>query len=153
MMNGPSASATTEGRLRRMLLALLAFGLAGIGFELVSFAHFEDAQQIIPLVTIAAAFVTIVLQVAAPSRGSVRLFQVAMLLLIVTGVVGIVLHGQGNMEFQLEMDPTLSGWPLLGNILHAKAPPSLAPGVMAQLGLLGLIYSYRHPATLNGRVP
>ncbi len=147
-----SSQFVTEVRLRRMLLALLVFGLAGIAFELVSFAHYEDAQQIIPLMTIGAAFVAIALQIAAPSKGSVRLFQLAMLLLIVTGVAGIVLHGQGNMEFQLEMDPTLSGWPLLSNILHAKAPPSLAPGVMAQLGLLGLIYSYRHPATLNGRL-
>jgi hypothetical protein len=143
---------STETRVRRMLLALLTFGLAGIAFELVSFAHYEDANQIIPLVTIGLALVAIAWQVAAPRRASVRCLQVAMLLLIVTGLVGVVLHAQGNMEFQLEMDPTLSGWPLLSNILHAKAPPSLAPGVMAQLGLLGLIYSYRHPATLDGRL-
>ena len=142
----------TESRLRRMLLALLAFGLAGIGFELVSFAHYEDAQQTIPLVTIGAALVTILWQAMAPSRASVRTFQIVMLVLVVTGAVGVVLHGQGNMEFQLEMDPSLSGWPLLSNILHAKSPPALAPGVMAQLGLLGLIYSYRHPATLDGRL-
>jgi len=147
-----STTTSTEIRLRRMMLAVLTFGLAGIAFGLVSFAHYEDANQIIPLVTIGMALVAIAWQVAAPRRASVRFLQVAMLLLIVTGLVGVVLHGQGNMEFQLEMDPTLSGWPLLGNILHAKAPPSLAPGVMAQLGLLGLIYSYRHPATLDGRL-
>ena len=146
-----STHSVSEMRLRRMLLALLVFGLAGIAFELISFAHYEDAKQVIPLVTIGAAFVAIGLQTAAPGRGSVRIFQAAMLLLIVTGVTGVVLHGQGNMEFQLEMDPTLAGWPLLSNILHAKSPPALAPGVMAQLGLLGLIYSYRHPA-LNGRL-
>ena len=136
-----------------MLLALLTFGLVGIAFELVSFAHYEDANQIIPLASIGASLVAIAWQVAAPRRASVRFLQVVMLLLVLTGIVGIVLHGQGNMEFQLEMDPTLSGWPLLSNILHAKAPPSLAPGVMAQLGLLGLIYSYRHPAILDRRLP
>ena len=151
-MSPLATSTSIETRLRRMLLALLTFGLVGIAFELVSFAHYEDALQTIPLVTIGAALVSILWQVASPSRASIRFLQLAMVLLAVTGLVGIVLHGQGNMEFQLEMDPTLSGWPLLSNILHAKAPPSLAPGVMAQLGLLGLIYSYRHPATLDGRL-
>jgi hypothetical protein len=43
------------------------------------------------------------------------------------------------MEFQLEMDPTLGGMALLLKVMHAKAPPALAPGNMVLLGLLGLI--------------
>jgi hypothetical protein len=30
----------------------------------------------------------------------------------------------------------------LGKILHAKAPPLLAPGMMMQMGLLGLAYAF-----------
>jgi len=29
--------------------------------------------------------------------------------------------------------------------MTAKTPPALAPGAMIQLGLLGLVYTYRHP--------
>jgi hypothetical protein len=31
---------------------------------------------------------------------------------------------------------------LLDKIIHAKAPPLLAPGMMIQMGLLGLAYAY-----------
>jgi hypothetical protein len=64
----------------------------------------------------------------------------------------VVLHFRGNMAFQLDIDPSLSGWALADKVLRAKAPPTMAPGAMAQLGLLGLIYSYRHPA-LRERPP
>ena len=29
-------------------------------------------------------------------------------------------------------------------VLEAKVPPALAPGVMIQLGLIGLAYTYRY---------
>jgi hypothetical protein len=35
----------------------------------------------------------------------------------------------------------------------AKAPPALAPAVMAQLGFLGLLYTYRHPEFDSGVEP
>ena len=54
------------------------------------------------------------------------------------------------MEFQLEVQPELSGSTLLWKVLQAKTPPALAPGVMAQLGLIGLAYAYRHPAIAQG---
>jgi hypothetical protein len=69
-----------------------------------------------------------------------------MLLVMLAGGVGILLHYQGNAEFQLDVNPDLAGWALFAKVLHSKAPPALAPGVMAQLGLLGLIYTFRHPA-------
>ena len=44
------------------------------------------------------------------------------------------------------MDPQLAGWPLFVKIVTAKAPPALAPASMVMIGLLGLIYTYQHPA-------
>jgi hypothetical protein len=29
--------------------------------------------------------------------------------------------------------------------IHSKAPPALAPAAMIQMGLLGLLYTYKHP--------
>ncbi len=63
------------------------------------------------------------------------------------GLLGVVLHVRGNAEFQREMDPSLAGPTLWWKTLRAKAPPALAPGVLVQLGLLGLVYAARpHPA-------
>jgi hypothetical protein len=67
-------------------------------------------------------------------------------LFLLSGVVGMVLHFQVNMEFQLEMDPALSGMALYQKSILAKTPPALAPGAMIQLGLIGLAYTFRHPA-------
>jgi hypothetical protein len=65
--------------------------------------------------------------------------QAAMAIAIITGAVGVVLHYRANMEFQLELDPSLSGVALMMKVLEAKAPPALAPGNMMLLGLVGLV--------------
>jgi hypothetical protein len=132
--------------IRRMLLAILLLGLLGTGAELILISHYEDSAQRVPIFFIALALATLVVQVAVGGRGSLLVLRVAMAGLLAVGALGVVLHSQGSMAFQLEMDPTLSGWALALKVLQAKAPPTLAPGVMAQLGLLGLVYTYRHPA-------
>jgi hypothetical protein len=132
--------------IRRLLLALVAFGLVGSGTELVLLAHYEDSAQLVPLFFIALALVVITGHTMIGGSGSLLLLRVVMSLLVAAGLLGVVLHYRGSMEFQLEMDPTVSGWPLFVKVLQAKAPPTLAPGVMAQLGLLGLLYTYRYPA-------
>jgi hypothetical protein len=83
---------------------------------------------------------------ARESAGAVTALRVVMVLAVATGLVGILLHYSGNREFQLEMDPALHGWALFVKIVTAKAPPALAPASMVQMGLLGLLITYRHPA-------
>jgi hypothetical protein len=133
--------------LRRWLLALVAFGLCGTLVELVLLGHYEDSWQLVPLFLIPFALVAVATQFRARSAGSVYLLRVAMTALIVAGVLGAVLHYRGNLEFQLEMDRTQSRWQIFSKAIRAKTPPALAPGVMAQLGLLGLLSTYRHAST------
>ena len=45
-----------------------------------------------------------------------------MLLLMLSGATGTVLHYRANMEFKLEMDPSLSGFALFSSVVQAKAP-------------------------------
>ena len=136
---------------RRILLAILILGVAGISLELWLLAHTEDVIQQIPLWLAALAVIVVATVVLRPSRGSVRLFQAVMALLLVSGIVGMYLHFEVNMEFQLEMDPALSGMALYRKAILAKTPPALAPGAMIQLGLIGLAYTFRHPALEPGR--
>ena len=136
-----------NGTARRILMAILLLGVGGISAELLLLGHVEDVYQWIP---VALGFVTLVMSAVValkPGVGSIRLFQVVMLLMILSGLVGAWLHFQVNMEFQLEMDPALTGMNLFRKSILAKTPPALAPGAMMQLGLIGLAYTYKHPGT------
>lgn len=139
-------SASTLGALRRVLLAILLLGMAGTTAELLLLQHDEDATQLIPLLLIGAGYVVVAWTSLKRSRLSITVLQVLMVLFVASGVLGMVFHYQANVEFQLEMDPALAGSTLWWRVLQAKTPPALAPGIMAQLGLIGLAYAYRHPA-------
>jgi hypothetical protein len=132
--------------IRVLILALVTLGLIGTGVDLVLLEHYEDSWQLAPLFLIALALLAILGHVVTRSAGSIRVLQLTMVLLIVSGGLGVGLHYRGNLEFQLDMDPTASRWDLFTKVIRAKAPPALAPSAMAQLGLLGLVFSYRHPA-------
>ena len=142
--------AQTLGALRRLLLGLLAFGLVGTATDLLLISHVEDVWQLIPLVMIALALaVTALLARTRPQARRammvVRLFRAVMVLMILTGGIGAVLHYRANMEFKLEMDPSLSGFSLFSSVVTAKAPPAMAPATLVLLGLLGLVAAYRRP--------
>jgi hypothetical protein len=138
----------TLAALRRLMLGLLLFGLAGTATELLLIGHHEDAWQMIPLIMIGFAGLAS-LGLAVASRATpwaavmVRLFQGVMVLLMLSGVAGMVLHYRANMEFKLEMDPSLSGLALFSSVVRAKAPPALAPATLVLLGLLGLTCVFR----------
>jgi len=142
--SGPATGAAAG--IRRLLLALVVIGLIFTATDLYLLAHFEDFNQLVPFVVIGLSLVAVVWHMVSHGAASVRLFQVSMLLMVVAGLLGAYLHFQGNMEFQLDIDPSLSGWALFNKVMRAKAPPAMAPGAMAQIGLVGLIYCYRHPA-------
>jgi hypothetical protein len=132
--------------LRRWLVVLLTLGLVGTGADLVVLEHFEDSWQLIPLFLIAVALVALAAVVLTSSAVALRVLQLMMVLCVIAGGLGLVLHYRSNAEMQRDMDPTLSGWALFRKVIHAKAPPAMAPAAMAQLGLLGLAFCYRHPA-------
>ncbi|HEY7498701.1 MAG TPA: hypothetical protein VH740_09315 [Vicinamibacterales bacterium] len=136
----------TIERMRRLLLAILTIGLVGTSVDLVLLKHYEDGWQIAPLVLLAAAVLEVVWLAWTGSRTAVAVLRVTMALSIVAGALGFVLHYQSNLEFQKEVDPSLTGWPLVMIVMRAKAPPALAPAAMIQLGLLGLLCTFRHPS-------
>lgn len=138
--SGPGA------RLRRILLALLVLGIAGLGAELALLGHTESRTQWIPLVALGVGLIATVAFVARPTRASVRALQGVMISFVAAGLAGIVLHYRGNVEFELEMYPDMAGLELFREAMTG-ATPALAPGALAQLGLLGLVLTYRHPAS------
>lgn len=130
--------------LRQIILALVIIGMLGLEAELILLKHVDSFTQWIPLVVIGAGLASAFLLVARPRRATMRTFQVIMAAFVVAGVAGLFFHFKGNVEFALERDPQLSGLRLVWKSLRG-ATPSLAPGALAQLGLLGLAYTYRNP--------
>ena len=128
--------------LRDFLLSVLVIGMLGLVAELVLQEHTESWQQWIPLVLLGLGLAAAPLVRFRPSRGTTRIFQAVMATFLAAGVLGIYLHFAGNVEFAIERTPELGGLALAWEALRG-ATPALAPGALAQLGLLGFIYTYR----------
>ena len=127
-----------------MLLAILVLGLLGTAVELILLQHYGDWMQAVPLALIVLALICALWHIFVPSASNVRALQALMALFVVAGPIGMGLHYDANAEFEQEMDPSLSGARLFAESLSG-ATPLLAPGSMVQLGLIGLVYTYRHP--------
>ena len=128
--------------LRRWILGVLVLGLLGTVTELVLLEHYEQPLQFVPLVLIAAAVAVLIWEFRQHDAASRRAVQIVMALFVLAGFVGFVAHFYGSAEYQLELNPEMSNWELMEKVLRAKAPPLLAPGMMLQLGLLGLAYMF-----------
>jgi hypothetical protein len=131
--------------LRALLLGVFLLGALGTAAELVLLEHYEDPWQWAPLALLGAGLLAVGLLHARPTAALVRLVRALMGLFVASGAVGVALHLKGNVEFELEMQPSLAGLALAWEALRG-ATPALAPGTMLQLGLVGLAYTYRHPA-------
>jgi hypothetical protein len=145
-MTGSFEEGATLATIRWILLFVLLTGMLGTATELLFQRHFEDPSQLIPLTLIAAALSVTLWHLLRGGSGSLRVLQITMGFFIASGLLGMYLHYGANVEFQREVDPSLGGLDLFWAAMAAKAPPALAPGSMAQLGLIGLAYTYRHPA-------
>ena len=130
--------------LRQGLLLIFVLGCVGLGAELLLLGHFQEWRQQVPLALLAFGLVVVAMLVRFKGRVVLRLFRLAMLAFVLGGIAGFWFHINGNMEFELEMNSRLTGWALVSRTA-AGALPVLAPGALIQLGLIGLLYTYRHP--------
>ena len=137
--------------LRRFLLTLILLSLCATATELLLVGHTEDAWQWVPLALIALALPAAGWLAAAPRAGIVRAWQGLMALFLASGCLGLFLHAQAKMEFMRESNPSADSLSLFWAGLKTQSPPTLAPGIMIQTGLLGLAYAFRHPALGRGR--
>ena len=135
---------TTLTAIRFSLMVILVTGLVGTGTELLLMEHTDGLWQLVPLVLIVMVLAVLCWAAFDPGSLVVRVFQGTLLLVVLSGVVGCILHYQGNVEFELEMYPSRKGMELFWESIPG-ATPSLAPGIMITLGLVGLAYTYRHP--------
>jgi hypothetical protein len=142
--------------LRIWIVAVLVLGFLGTITELILLEHYEEPLQFVPLVLIVLAVATLAWHLARGDATSLNALLVIMSLSVIAGFVGFVAHFYGSAEFQLDLDPEMSTWELIDKVLRAKAPPLLAPGMMIQLGLLGIAYvfsDFRYRAAFGFMLP
>ena len=135
---------STAQVLRRTLLGIISLGVVGTLTELFLMGHYKEATQWPPIILLALTAIGVVMMVIKPTPRNIKLFRWLMLLVAVSSLVGIFFHLKGNIEFKLETKPDLAGLALLWKSIQGGIPV-LAPGMMAQVGLLGLAYTFRHP--------
>ena len=132
--------------LRRLLALVVVIGTAGLLAELGLLEHWDDPWQWAPIALLGVGLVLSVAVALRPGPRLLRTFRGLMALYLLAGLLGVLLHYPGNVEFERERDPSLRGLRLFWEAVRG-ATPALAPGALAQLGLLGLLYAHRHPAT------
>ena len=130
--------------LRRWLLIALVLGLVGTQAELLLLKHVDGVWQLVPVALIGLSLIAIGWYALAKSATSIRMLQLVMMLFLVSGGTGTIQHFRGNVEHERESDPSLSG-PELYKRAMMGSTPALAPGTMIQLGLIGLLFTFRHP--------
>jgi len=130
--------------IRRVILAILVFGMVGLAPELLLLDHLKSPSQLIPFGLLLLMAIGVAWVYFKPSPASLRLFQALMVVVALGGLLGMWEHVMGNLQYVREINPDLGGLPLLWKALR-KGAPVLAPGVMVQLALLGLAYTFRHP--------
>ena len=130
--------------MRLLVLAVFVLGLLGTGVELFFLGHTLGLSQLTPIVLMVMSLLVLGWYGLERKSASLRAFRITMVLVVAAGFLGTVLHYQANEEFELEADPKIQGMALLSKVMTGAAP-ALAPGAMIQLGLLGLVYTFRHP--------
>jgi hypothetical protein len=116
--------------LRRGILGLVGLGTAGVSVELVFLEHYTDWNQLIPVTVAGLGLLATIWIAVAPGLVALRAWQFTMLLFVGTGITGITMHYDVVSE--------------------TVNPPRFAPGVFVHLGLLGLLYTFRHPSAHEG---
>jgi len=132
--------------MRALVLAVFLLGLVGTGVELLFLGHTAGLSQLIPLVLFVMSLLVLAWHALDRKWASLKAFQMTMFLFVAGGILGTTLHYRANQTIELEADPKMAGMDLILRAM-AGAAPGLAPGALVQLGLLGLVYTYRHPVS------
>ena len=119
----------TSGRsaLQRRLLGLLTLGFTGTGAELLLLDHTEGFWQKVPVVVIALGLLALAAHAFSKRAACLRLFQSVMLLMMASGVAGLILHFRGTWNSNLKCSPTTVAGCSSGRRSRAPRPRSL-PG-------------------------
>ncbi|WP_299127021.1 hypothetical protein [uncultured Winogradskyella sp.] len=126
-------------RLNNVILIALLLMTVGTVLELYLLSHYESFLQLIPILCIGLVLLTVIILAFRKTIIIKNVFKLLLVLTVLSGIYGTILHLQSNYEFEIEMTPTADRWHLFLESF-AGALPALAPLSMIVLALIG--YSY-----------
>jgi hypothetical protein len=130
--------------IRKALTAILLLGFTGSWVELLLLKHTDGFWQLVPVGLTMLATVVVIWCMISAAAVPVRILQGLSLVFMAAALVGVYQHFTGNVGYEKESNPGLAGAELYKAAMMGSTP-LLAPGVMLQLALVGLLYTYRHP--------
>jgi hypothetical protein len=133
-------------RLRRFLLLLSLFLLAGTMFELWLVQHYQDATQWTAFGIGALGIIGVLAAMFRTAGPTIWILRVCMVIVIAGSAFGVYEHISNNIHFALEIQPNLSSGELVMKGLRG-ANPLLAPGTFTVAAILAIAATYRTPAT------
>ncbi len=136
--------------MRRLILLLALIGIVATFAELLLIGHSKSPIQWLPFLMLGSAAASFALVILYPNALTLRILQLVMVIVALSSAIGVYEHFMGNLEFQHEIKPNLAGWSLIWKTLKGGVP-LLAPGILFQVGLLGLLFSFRHPDLKTAR--
>lgn len=144
-------SSSSTGPVRRAMLWLLLVGAVGTLADLVLAKHWKELTQWPPLVLLAGVAAVAGWTLWRESPAAWRAVRGVSWLSVPATAAGLFFHVRANVEWAREGQADLTGWPLVRDTLFGTLP-TLAPGAMLYLGLLGLLAAGR-PASPDASSP
>ena len=128
-----------DAKITRLILIAIAFMSVGLSIELYLLEHYEGILQFIPIICVSLGLILSLVLFRFRNKTIQILFHISLILMVASGLAGIFLHLKANYEFEKEIRPSINGMDLFMESLSG-ALPSLAPGSLILLALIG--YSY-----------
>ncbi len=128
-----------DSKISRLISLLMGLTMIGTLLELLFIEHHESWSQSIPVVLIGLSGISFLILFFWQSVWIKRTFLILMAACFFSGFLGIYFHLLANYEFELEIHPNQSGWPLFKEMLSG-ALPALAPGSMIGIAIMGYIF-------------
>jgi hypothetical protein len=135
--------------VRASLLGILLFGVVGMIVELVFLKHTEGVLEILPIGLMGAALLVVIWDALRRSTASRAILMAAMVGFIVTGLAGVWVHYDANLGFERESNPGATAEEVYRKAVTG-ATPTLAPGAMVELGLVGVLFALLQPTSEAG---
>jgi hypothetical protein len=143
----------TAELLRKFLLWLAAASAAGTAVELAILRHWRGLDQLVPWAMLAIAAVTIALVMRRPTPGVLKAARVVGTVVALSALVGVYEHVSANYHDGARSRATAAAWATMSEPARwlaaldgsaGQAPP-VAPGVLAQVGVLLVFATVGHP--------
>ena len=130
-------------KLRIFLLGFSIFIFAGALFELAFLNHFGEELQFVPFVLGPLGIILAALMILKPSTKMVKVVRVGMWVILVGGIIGMIVHVSGNLEF-LEGGQSATFGEIIQKAFGGRNP-LLAPGILSMSAVIALAALYKHP--------